>query len=239
MTQLEWQGFKRLDFDFNGRQAILVIPPKPHPEGKWMIKTEYFGAFPELELELLKRGLYLGYVPNITRWSTDEDQDIKSEFINYISYGYGLKNKCLLIGMSCGGLHAAELAARHPENVSALYLDAPVLNLLSCPGGVGISTCQFWDEFYAAKGISMSQLICYRNHPIDKMDIFIKHELPVYMVYGDKDSTVPYCENGAILEKYYHEHGGTLITECKAGFDHHPHGPKNIMHAANILEKWA
>lgn len=104
MTQLEWQGFKRLDFDFNGRQAILVIPPKPHPEGKWMIKTEYFGAFPELELELLKRGLYLGYVPNITRWSTDEDQDIKSEFINYISYGYGLKNKCLLIGMSCGGL---------------------------------------------------------------------------------------------------------------------------------------
>ena len=120
MEQLEWYGFKMLGFDFNGRQSFLVIPDNPHPDGKWMLKTEYFGAFPELELELLRRGLYLGYVPNITRWSTDEDQDIKSEFINYIAGSYGLKNKCLLIGMSCGGLHAAELAARHPERGSAL-----------------------------------------------------------------------------------------------------------------------
>ena len=52
MKELEWNGFKRLDFDFNGRRAILVIPINPHPEGKWCIKTEYFGAFPELELEL-------------------------------------------------------------------------------------------------------------------------------------------------------------------------------------------
>ena len=177
----------------------MVIPDNPHPDGKWMLKTEYFGAFPELELELLRRGLYLGYVPNITRWSTDEDQDIKSEFINYIAGSYGLKNKCLLIGMSCGGLHAAELAARHP----------------------------------------MSELICSRNHPIDKLDILLGHELPVYMVYGDKDDTVPYCENGAVLEKFYHEHGGTLITECKQGVNHHPHGPRDIKTAASILEKWA
>ena len=46
MTQREWQGFKRLDFDFNGRQAILVIPPKPHPEGKWMIKLNILEHFP-------------------------------------------------------------------------------------------------------------------------------------------------------------------------------------------------
>lgn len=239
MKELEWNGFKRLDFDFNGRRAILVIPINPHPEVKWCIKTEYFGAFPELELELLNRGFYLGYISNITRWSTDEDQDVRSEFINYLAYGYGLKSQCLLIGMSCGGLHAAEMAARHPENVSALYLDAPVLNLLSCPGGLGISTCQFWDEFYAAKGMSMSELICYRNNPIDKMDIFIKNRLPIYMTYGDKDDTVPYCENGELLAKYYHEHNGTLITECKQGCGHHPHGPLDIIRTANILEEWA
>ena len=58
MEQLEWYGFKMLGFDFNGRQSFLVIPDNPHPDGKWMLKTEYFGAFPELELELLRRGLY-------------------------------------------------------------------------------------------------------------------------------------------------------------------------------------
>ena len=47
------------------------------------------------------------------------------------------------------------------------------------------------------------------------------------------------CENGAVLEKFYHEHGGTLITECKQGVNHHPHGPRDIKTAASILEKWA
>lgn len=239
MEKLKWNGFERLDFDFNGRRAILIFPNEQAADGKWMIKTEYFDAFPELELELLRRGFHLGYLQNITRWSTDEDQDARAEFINYVSGAYQLSSKCLMIGMSCGGLHAAEFAARYPEHVSALYLDAPVLNLLSCPGAVGLSTSQFWDEFYQAKGISMSELICYRNNPIDKMDIYLSNRLPIYMVYGDEDDTVPYCENGAILERFYHENRGKIITECKKGCGHHPHGPKSVFKTANILEKWS
>ena len=40
--------------------------------------------------------------------------------------------------MSCGGMHAVYIAAKYPEYVSLLYLDAPVLNLLSCPCGIGV-----------------------------------------------------------------------------------------------------
>ena len=35
---------------------------------------------------------------------------------------------------------------------------------------------------------------------------------------------VPYCENGAILEKYYKESGGTIKIIGKKGCGHHPHG---------------
>ncbi len=66
--------------------------------------------------------------------------------------------------MSCGGLIASKLAARYPECVSALYLDAPVM-----------------------------------------------------MVDGDSDNVVPYCENGAIFEKYYRENGGNITAIGKKG----------------------
>lgn len=46
-------------------------------------------------------------------------------------------NRGVLIGMSCGGLQAVKQAARHPGMVSLLYPDAPVINLLSCPFGLG------------------------------------------------------------------------------------------------------
>ena len=40
--------------------------------------------------------------------------------------------------MSCGGLCAINFAAKYPDLVSVLYLDAPVVNLLSCPMGFGV-----------------------------------------------------------------------------------------------------
>ncbi|MBD5394683.1 MAG: hypothetical protein HDR71_10515 [Lachnospiraceae bacterium] len=41
--------------------------------------------------------------------------------------------------MSCGGLHAINYASLFPEDIAVLYLDAAVLNLLSCPMGFGSS----------------------------------------------------------------------------------------------------
>ena len=40
MTEILWNGFKRIDFEFEGREAILVCPQVPNENKKWMIKTE-------------------------------------------------------------------------------------------------------------------------------------------------------------------------------------------------------
>ena len=58
MKETLWNGFKRIDFEFEGREAILVFPKIPDNNKNWLIKTEYFDAFPELEIELVKKGLY-------------------------------------------------------------------------------------------------------------------------------------------------------------------------------------
>lgn len=239
MTESIWNGFKRLDFLFEDREAILVFPEGANENKNWLLKTEYFGAFPEFEIEMLKKGWHLAFIDNITRWCLDVDLDLKKRFAEYLSEEYGLYKKCVPVGMSCGGLIASKFAAKYPECVSALYLDAPVMNLLSCPAGFGKANDKMLPEFLEATGMDLSQLICYREHPIDKMQLLLENRIPVILVYGDSDNTVPYEENGTVLEKYYRENGGIIVSIGKANCAHHPHGLEDNTPIIEFVEKFS
>lgn len=238
MTESIWNGYRRIDFLFEDREAILVFPQEANANKNWLLKTEYFDAFPEFELEMLKRGWHLAFIRNRTRWCLDEDLDLKKRFATYLAKEYGLYQKCVPVGMSCGGMFGSKFAAKYPECVSALYLDAPVMNLLSCPAGLGIAKTNYWDEFTKATGKTMSELICYREHPIDKMHLLLENNIPIFLVYGICDDVVPYVENGAILEKYYRENGGTIIAVGKEGCGHHPHGLTDNTPLIEFAEKY-
>lgn len=237
MRETLWNGFKRIDFEFEGRAAILVFPQVPDKNKRWMIKTEYFDAFPNLEIELIKKGWHLAYIKNITRWCLDEDLDLKKRFADYLTNEFGLHKKCVPIGMSCGGLIASKFAARHPEYVQALYLDAPVMNFLSCPAGIGKAGNGMMQEFIDATGMNLIDLINYRENPVDKMNILIQNNIPVIMVYGDSDNVVPYDENGQILEEYYRKNTGNIIVFGKENCGHHPHGLVDNTPIIDFIEK--
>lgn len=221
----EWNGGKRLDFVFGGRQAILVCPQKPTVSKKWIIKMEYFDAFPEVEIEMLNRGYYIAYLQNQTRWSVPKDFEVKARFCDYLIKEFGLNDKCALIGMSCGGLHSIYFASYYPQYVSAIYLDAPVVNLLSCPCGVGrnIEPNLLYNEFVDATGMTLKDLINYRNHPVDHIDDLIKNNIPIFLACGTADNTCPYEENGKIIFDRYTEMNGKIELAIKEGGAHHPH----------------
>ena len=237
MVVTDWKGFKRINFEFEGMEAILVFPDNPREDKGWMLKTEYFDAFPDFEYEMVKRGWHLAYVQNITRWCKEEDLDRKKRFADYLNKEYGLNKKCVPVGMSCGGLIGSKFAIKYPEYVSVLYLDAPVMNLLSCPAGYGIGVSKLLEEFIGVTKMTRSELICYRNSPIDHMDVILKNEIPVLMVYGDEDDIVPYCENGEVLEKYYRENGGEILAIGKRYGGHHPHGLEDPTPMIEFIEK--
>ena len=238
MQETIWNGYRRIDFLFEGREAILVFPNEATENKNWLFKTEYFWAFQNFELEMLSRGWHLAYIKNVTRWCLEEDLDLKARFAEHLSKEYGLYSKCVPVGMSCGGLIGSKFTAKYPELVSALYLDAPVMNLLSCPADLGVGNSKLYEEFVGATGMTMSELICYREHPIDKMPVLLKNNIPIILVYGDSDEIVPYCENGAILEKYYRENGGTIVTICKKDCGHHPHGLDDNTPIVEFVEKY-
>lgn len=225
----EWNGFERLDFTFEGRRAIVVLPRERDPQGRWLFKTEYFGAFPAFELAMLERGWAVAHVANVTRWCLPEDTDIKPLFCDFLHKELGLSAKCMPVGMSCGGMQAVYFAAKYPQYVAALYLDAPVLNLLSCPCGVGVSRddpghIRLYNEFVEKTGRTVSDLINDRNHPIDHVPSLIKHRIPAFLICGDADMVVPYVENGANLSAAYQSSDVPFELILKPGCDHHPHG---------------
>lgn len=122
-------------------------------------------------------------------------------------------------------MQAVYFAAKYPEYVAAVYLDAPVLNLLSCPYGLGDATTSILkQEFENDMGVTLSGLLNYRKHPIDYKDILLGTGIPVFLICGDNDGTVPYAENGKVLSDYYKANGGNLTEILKPSCDHHPHG---------------
>ena len=223
-----WHGYRYKRLQFEEHEAFIVYPQSGMTNGYLAVKTEYRDAFPEaIELPLLEHGFHLCFIKNDNRWGVDEDLDRKARFVRFVQKECGLKEKCVPIGMSCGGLIAIKFASRYPELVHCLYLDAPVVNNMSCPCGFGVGKplADNNEEILNALGLeSISQLLAYRDMPLDKLGILIQNNIPVVMVAGDSDQVVPYCENGAFLEKAYTDAGVDLEVYIKPGCDHHPHG---------------
>ncbi len=225
-VQTTWHGFKAEEFTFEGKEAIIVFPEKANEKKSWTIKTEYWGAFPEAEIELLKRGFHAAYLKNNNRWATKEDCDAKARFAAYVSEKYGLNKKCVPVGMSCGGCHAVNFAGFYPDLIQCMFIDAPVLNFLSIPGKRTAENNKIWDnEFVKAyPGITRATLLNFDNHPINKAPIIIEKKIPILMVYGTDDIIVEYEENGLLLEEMYADHPGLLTVIKRVSQGHHPHG---------------
>lgn len=221
-----WNGFEKEEFIFEGRKAVLVFPKKADKRKNWLLKTEYWNAFPEREKDLIGEGFHLAYIENETRFATKADCDIKARFSDFLSEKYGLRDKCVLVGMSCGGAHAVNFAGFYPQKVACIFLDAPVLNFCDYPGRLGENDCCYvWEnEFVKAyPGITRAKLLNFDNHPIGKTDILKEHNIPIVMMYGTEDKSVDYEANGRLLEIEYENN--PLLTVIKRNLQgHHPHG---------------
>ena len=209
LAEYYYDGIKHIEFSFKNKRCIaLMNEDESKRNGKTVLKTEYFGAFPDLQNEFVKRGYTLIFIENYNRWGTPDQLNDQYEFIKYASKELGISNKVITIGMSCGGMMSIFLAANHPECVEALYIDAPVINFLSCPARFGNApdvTDGMWQEFENAWHMTKSELLIFRGHPIDVLDKLVENKIKIYMAYGDSDKTVPYEENGIALEKKFEE----------------------------------
>jgi pimeloyl-ACP methyl ester carboxylesterase len=216
-----WNGFQRLDFTVSGRPAILVLPATAAPERPWIWRTEFFDHEPQVDRALLARGWHLAYMDVKHMYGGPKAMALFGNFYAHVIVNYRLAKRVVLEGFSRGGLHAFNFAATHPTRVAALYLDAPVLDIRSWPGRDRAS--REWADCLNAYGLTEDTLVAFRGNPLDRVVPVAKGGVPVIAVCGEADTTVPFAENTAILERRFRELGGTIEVILKPGVDHHPH----------------
>lgn len=225
MKQSVWNGYERFDFTVADREALMVAPRESAPGKPWVWRAEFFGAYAQADLALLERGWHLGYCKVSDMYGCPPAIQLMRQFHKYAVTGFGLADRAVLFGFSRGGLYAFHYAAEYPEHTAALYLDAPVLDIRSWPGGKGAGTGagREWTECLLWYGLTDETSAAFRGNPLDKIGQVAQADIPIMLVAGDSDNVVPYGENGALLDARYRELGGTISTIVKRGAGHHPH----------------
>ncbi len=239
----QWNGFAKHDFKVDGANATVVVPAKARTGRPWVWRGEFFGAFADADVALVKDGWHLAYlgVPDlfgspkaIAKWEA---------FHKLLTTEHQLHPKPGLIGLSRGGLYCMNWAAAHPDRTLAVYLDNAVCDFKSWPGGqpLGLGTGKGsppeWKKLLAAHDFkSDADAIAHKLNPVDNLAPLAKAKIPLLVVYGDKDTVVPHAENGERVVERYRALGGPVERVVKPGMDHHPHGLKDVSVAVKFFE---
>jgi len=245
-TKTQWQGFDRYDFDFNGKPAIVVVPPNPLPGKPWAWRGEFFGAFANADVELVAKGFHLVYLRVPDLFGSPEAVKYWNDFYAELTGKYGFAKKVALIGLSRGGLYCYNWAAANPDKVACIYADAAVCDVKSWPGGKpkglgkGEGSASEWANLLKAYGFkSDAEAIAFRGNPVDNLKPLAAANIPLLHVYGDADTAVPWDENTGVLAERYKQLGGNITLIPKPGVNHHPHGLTNPAPIVDFILKYA
>lgn len=224
----QWQGYERLDFEVAGRPALLVKPREVAKGSPWIWRTEFFGHEPQADVALLGHGWHVAYFQVSDMYGAPPAIEWMAQFHAAVTRDHGLNPRAVLEGFSRGGLYAVNFAATYPDKTAALYLDAPVLDIRSWPGGKGKGkgSPKNWAEALAIYGLTDETAAAFQGNPLDRLEPIARARIPILAICGDADTVVPLAENTAILETRYKALGGPIEVILKPGVEHHPHSLK-------------
>lgn len=228
-TVSDWNGFRRHDFRIDGINCILIEPEGAPAGGKpWYWRARFFGAFPFPDLALLKQGWHVAHIDIEELYGSPESNrrfDLLYDFMT----AHGFDRKTVPVGYSRGGLDVYNWARKNIEKCHCLYLDNPVCDFKSWPGGKGTGPGEpeSWKRCQAAWGFSEEEAMKFKGNPVDDLEALAKSGLPILHLCGDADEVVPAEENTMLLEKRMRALGGNLKVIYKPGALHHPHSLEN------------
>ncbi len=235
----EWNGGKRRDFFVNGRFGTLVVPSEPREGRPWIWRTEFFDAYPSVDAALLRDGYHVAYLNVQNLYGAPSAIEAMKEFYDFLVSKEKLSPRPILEGFSRGGLFALNWATKYPEQTGALYLDAPVCDFKSWPGGKGKGegSPADWEQCKKVYGLSEQAALQFPGNPVDNLKPIAEAKIPIIAVAGDADTVVPMSENIRVVEERYRALDGQIETIVKPGVDHHPHSLEDPTPIVKFLEK--
>lgn len=235
----DWNGYKKVNFLTGGREGFIVCPENPIPGNPWAWRTEFFESFNYADLQLIKKGWHLAYHCVSDMYGCPESVSMLKEFYDVCTGSFGLNRKPVIIGLSRGGLYAVNFALEYPECCGLLYLDAPVLDIRSWPGGLGkgVGSPECWEQCKERYRLTDEQALVFDRNPLDRAEEVAGLGIPILLVCGAKDRIVPYPENGEPFYAAVKEAGGDIEQIVKPDCDHHPHSLEDPEPITDFIEK--
>ena len=220
-----WRGFERIDFEFEGHACILVKPERAAEGNPWVWRAEFFNDFAQADEAMAKKGWHVAYVKLSDRYGCPSAVEDMEAFRKYMVAEYGLSEKPAIFGFSRGGLYTVNYALTYPMHTGKIYIDAPVLDSRSWPGGKGkgCGSEKCWQECMECYGLTEETAKTFDRNPLDRAEELAKTGIPVIMVAGGADDVVPYDENGEIFVRRFRAAGGVIEEYVKPECGHHPH----------------
>jgi len=232
-----YHGFARHDFQFGQHMATIVVPHRPLAEKRWIWRTEFLGAFDTADVAMLHAGYYLVHYAIPDLYGCPQAVRLMKDFYDLLVAERQFEQKTTLFGFSRGGLYAVNFAVEYPDAICALYLDAPVLDIKSWPGGLGEGqgAPKEFAECLEHYGLDEQTVLHFSGNPIDRVHELIEASIPVIVVAGDSDQVVPHTENCQRLIEAYAEHNGNFKYILKPGCGHHPHSLEDPAEIVDFL----
>ena len=234
LVQNKWNGFEIIEFKFNGVDAKIVFPKKSNATKNWIWRTQFWAHEPQTDIALLNQGFHVVYVDVVDLYGNKVAVNRLSDFYTFLIKNFGLNKKTVLEGMSRGGLDAFNWASENTDKVFCIYVDAPVCDIKSWPGGLGKGqgSKNDWEKCLKAYDLTELSVQDFKGIPLNNCIKLAKAKIPIISVCGDADTVVPFEENSLKLAEIYRAAGGKIELIVKKGIGHHPHSlqdPKPIV----------
>ena len=224
-TKLSWFGYDAYEFEFDSRACKVVIPKVTAAGKPWIWRALFWGHEPQTDLALLAKGFHLVHIDVGDFFGNPEAVAHWNAFHRFLTGEHNLAKKAALEGMSRGGLIVFNWAAGNTDKVSCIYVDAPVCDIRSWPGGKGSGdgSPAEWQVCLRRHNLTEEQAMTFDGNPVDRIEPLARASIPLLHVCGADDTVVPVAENTAVVEERYKRLGGRIEVIIKKNCGHHPH----------------
>ena len=223
-----WYGYRRTVFDFEGHEAWVVSPKCEPASGlPWTWTMQWAEAYVDRTgvLDLLAKGWHHVTIDTFRHRMDEEGLRVSRAFQKFLVDELGFAPKACLVGMSWGGFFSTRYAAAFPECVGKIYLDAPLMNFdgFAKVGGTPTENAAQigpWANMPPADGNWSAD----PRMPVNMTDPLAKAGIPILLLYGGQDATVPPSRNCELFAERFKAAGGKIDIHHRALYGHHPHG---------------
>ena len=252
----DFRGYDRYRFTVDNGNVMVVCPKQAAPGKPWLWRGAFWGdkSFPFTEmtvvadLQLVARGFHLVTAgPNVPLGHPSGNRHMSAVYDEMVGK-YGLAKKPAMVGLSREALGVYRWAAANPDKVACIFMDVPVCDVKSWPGGKSVigsgskadGAPDQWKLLLKSYGfISDAEALAFRGSPIDLLEPLAKARVPILHNCGGSDTAVPVEENSAVLKCRYEALGGRMELIVNPGLGHHPCGLKDPTPIVEFIQRYA